>query len=327
MKKIFAWKERGYWCGQKLVPISAIPHLKEAVGSNQSFATVQTYDDNGGVMFCPVYADLDGKDPKQAQFDAQYITYLITQMTNVIPDIYYSGNKGYHIIIPYKIEHPQCHLIAKHFFQYLCMELPSLDKSVYRTQALLRLPGSPASRPGYYKIQITHCELMTMTYNQIEELAKVPRIGVINEFDASNLNDEFLAIIEEGKRRVPTFNGSLVSYLGDLGEEMTPCLARILEEPPEIGMRNKVVFLLGRLFKKCGFTAAQTVELLLSKPHFQDFEKERGVSSVINSLFKNGKPSVIGCKTGGDADLMRHYCDPFCHFNEDSFDLFGKKTG
>lgn len=327
MYKFFAWQERGFWRGQKLVKVSSIPSMKKAVGGLQSFASLQTYSADGEVMFCPVYADLDGKDPKQAQHDAQYIVYLLGEMTNLIPDIYYSGNKGYHIIIPHKIEHPQCHLVAKHFYDYLAKDLRTLDKSVYRSQALLRLPGSPASRPGYFKTQITKDELMGLSHDAIADLAKVERIGQINECDTSKINDEFLAVIEEGKHRVPTWHGQpLQSYLGELGNEMTPCLVRMLEEPTDQGARNKTVYLLGRVFKKCGITEAQAIEMITSKPHWQSFEdSDRGVTSAIKSLYKSSKPPVIGCRTGADAELMQALCDPFCHFNKTHFSLINEK--
>lgn len=272
-------------------------------------------------MFCPVYADLDGKDPKLAQCDARYIVHLIGEMTNLIPDIYYSGNKGYHIIIPHKIEHPQCHLVAKHFFEYLALGLTTLDKSVYRSQALLRLPGSPASRPGFYKVQISRQELMTLSPGDIAELARTPRIGTIDECDMAQINDEFLAVIDAGIKKIPKWDQqSVTGYLSSLGEELTPCLLTMLEKPPTEGTRNKVVFLLGRLFKKCGFTEKETLELLLSKPHFQDFEREgRGVTSVIHSLYLSVKNSVIGCKIGADAELMQSHCDVFCHYNTEPF--------
>lgn len=301
--------------------------MKVAVGNCPSFASLQTYDAMGNTMFCPVYADLDGKDPKKAQDDAQYIVYLIGEMTNLIPDIYYSGNKGYHIIIPHKIEHPQCHLVAKHFFEYLAMDIPTLDKRVYRTQSLLRLPGSPASRPGYFKVQITKQELMGLSHEGIAELGRAPRIGSIDECDLSKLNDEFLEVIEAGKRKIPVYQGQAFSeFLKDLGEEMTPCLAKMIETPPQTGVRNQTVLLLARLFKKCGFTEQATLELLLQRQHFADYEgSERGVSKVLSSLFKSNRPSVIGCKMGNDAALMKSFCDPLCWFNEEHLDLRFKK--
>lgn len=321
--KYFAWQERGYWRGQKLVPISSIPAMRQAVGQSPTFASLQTYNEAGDVMFCPVYADLDGKDPGRALEDARYIVHLIGEMTNLIPDIYYSGNKGYHIIIPYRIDHPQCHLVAKHFFEYLAKGLTTIDKSVYRSQALLRLPGSPASRPGYFKTQISRAELANLSHGDIADLARVPRIGVIDECDMAQINDEFLAVIAEGIRRIPVWNGQSVSgYLSSLGEEMTPCLVTMLETNPQPGLRNKTVYLLGRVFKKCGFTEQATQELLLTKPHFADFENtERGVSSALRSLFRSSKPVVIGCKNGSDAELMRSFCDDLCHWNDTPFSL------
>lgn len=322
--KVFAWQFNGYWCGQKLVPVTAISSLKFQLKDRPTFASLQTYDEQGNVLHCPVYADLDGKDPVKAQEDAQYLVHLLGDMTNIVPDIYYSGNKGYHIIIPYRIVHEHCHLIAKYFFEYMAMGVKTLDKAVYRTQSMLRLPGSPASRPGFFKIQITRKELMSLKHKDIEELARVPRIGQIDEFDIEKLNDDFFEAIEMAKNKIPKWDGKNIDgYLADIGQEMTPCLEEMLTTEPEVGTRNQIVYLLGRLFKMCGFTEADTLSLLTTYQHWQDYERaERGVSRTLSSLWRNGKPSAIGCKTGRDADLMQSYCSPLCKFNETSAFVF-----
>ncbi len=317
--KIFAWQSSGYWCGQKLVPVSAIRTLKNQLSDCPTFASIQTYDQHGKTMYCPLYADLDGKDPKQAHFDAQYIVSLVGEMTNIVPDIYYSGNKGYHVIIPYRIEHEQCHLVAKHFFEYLAEDIPTLDGRVYRSQSLLRLPGSPASRPGYFKVQITKKELMSLSHDSITDLAKAPRIGDINEFDHEKLNQDFFDVIEAGKSKVPVYrNQQLAEYISDIGQEMTPCLKKMLENPSPTGKRNQTVYLLARLFKKCGLAEQDALSLLTTHTHWLDYEKEeRGVSKVLSSLYKSPKQVMIGCRMGQDAELMKAHCDQLCWFNED----------
>lgn len=328
--KFFGWQvEKGYWRGQKLVPLSAVASMRQTLSDRPTFASVQTYDEQANVMFCPLYADLDGQDPKQALFDAQYIVYLLGEMSNIVPDIYYSGNRGYHIIVPYLIEHPQCHLVAKHFFEHLAAGITSLDRRVYRTQAMLRLPNSPASRPGYYKVQLTKSELMTMTPPAIAELAKMPRVGRISEYDGAQVNDEFLGMIAEGIRRIPRYTGQvLAEYMRELGDELTPCLVRILEEGAGKGQRNQGALLLGRMLKKCGFTQGAATEMLLHRKPWQDFEDdERGVSRCFKSLWQSNRMSVIGCKVGSDASLMQSFCDPMCWFNEEKFEFSFRGKG
>lgn len=327
--KFFAWiDQRGYMCGQKLVPLRAVASMRQTLQGLQTFATVQTYDSDGAAMYCPLYADLDG-EPAQALYDAQYIVYLLGEMTNVIPDIYYTGNKGYHIVIPHKVEGTHCHLVAKHFFNYLAAAIPTLDQRVYTEHRLFRLPNSAASRPGYFKIQLTKRELMGLTPQQIEQMAEAPRQDQINEYDGSQLNDEFFRVLKTGVEKIPRWAGEeYVQYATSLGEEMTPCMARMIETPPEKGTRNQTVALIARLMKKSGLSLADTSALLLSKPHFADFEREeRGVSQAVSGIYKSKRPAVLGCKIGNDASLMKKFCDPICWFNEEKLAIsFGKKV-
>lgn len=329
MFKIFAWVDRaGHWCGQKLVDVRAIPRLRESLGMVPTFATVQTYNEDGDVLFCPLYADFDCKqDPSRAMADARYVVYLLGEMSNVVPDIYYSGGKGFHLLIPYRVEHGSGHLVAKNFFQSLASTLPTLDPSVYRTQALLRLPNSPGSRPGKWKIQLTRHELMTLSMPEIEELGSRPR-QPFNEFDAAKINDEFLSYVEAAKMAVPKFQPASLS--GGTDEPVTPCIERLFLTPPDVGQRNHVVMLLARSFRLRGISEGDAVSAMLALPHWEELEREeRGmVRKTFRSVYQSRRPSMVGCKTGFSADLMRQFCDPFCWFNEKPQEFrIGKRVG
>ena len=315
--KYFAWRDRrGYMCGQKLVPMQALASMRRTLTDHEVFASVQTYDEAGLPLYCPLYADLDG-NAKQALFDAQYIVYLLGEMTNVVPDIYYSGNRGYHIIVPFKVDGPHCHLVAGHFFKYLANDIPTLDRRVYTERRLLRLPNSVASRPGYFKVQISRDELMGCTPEQITELGRAPR-PVLNECDTSKLNQEFMDVIAAGNQAIPRWAGQdVVEYATTLGEELTPCMVRMLNREPDKGERNQTVCLIARLFKKSGLTEQEVLENLLSRPHSTSFEQEEhGVSNAVRGIYRSRRPAVLGCKMGNDAALMKRFCDPLCWFND-----------
>lgn len=319
MLKYFCWKdEKGYFCGQKLVSLGAVNSLRRAVADRQHFATIQTYDKDGDVLFSPLYADLDHINPDVALADARYIVHLISEMTNLIPDIYFSGNKGFHLIIPYKIEGSLGHWISRYFFEYLSKDLPSLDRKVYRDKAMFRLPNSPASKPGYFKVKLTKTELMKLTMDQIREIGTKPRDQVINECDMAQINDEFLAVIEDGKRNLPVYKSEHIERLsGSMREEMTFCIQSMLSRPADEGERNRICQLLARFMRKCGTSIEDSLELMYKHEHWKTYEHdERGVSKVFRSIWQSRREPMIGCKNGRDSDLMKSHCHQLCWFNE-----------
>lgn len=319
MHKYFCYKdERGYFCGQKLVSIAALNGLRVALHDRQHFATIQTYDAIGNQLFCPLYADLDHADPSVSLADARYIVYLLQEMTNLIPDIYFSGNKGFHIIIPTKIEGQNPHLIARYFFEYLAKSLVSLDKNVYRNKSMFRLPNSPASKEGYYKVKISRKELMTKSIEEIRELAVKPRKEVINECDISQINDEFLGILEDARNNLPVYQREHLAHVsGELAEEMTFCIQAMIKNPADSGERNRVCQLLARFFKKCGVSIEDALEIMYKEPHWKSYEDtDQGVAKVFRSIWNSKRIPMVGCKTGTDSDLMKQHCDSLCWFNE-----------
>lgn len=328
LKKYFAWIDRaGWWCGQKLVDVRVIPALRKSLGSLPNFATVQTYDDGGKVLYCPLYADFDCKaDPAKSLADARYVVYLLGEMSNVTPDIYYSGGKGFHIIMPFKLEGELGHLVAKHFFEHLASDLPTLDRSVYRTQAMLRLPNSPGSRPGKYKVQLTRHELMTLSMSEIEELGSRPR-RPFSEWDESQINDEFLSLVTAGYKALPK---NTIMLPVDSDEPMTPCLSVMLTTAPMEGERNQTAVLLARAFRIRGVPESETLSLILAHHHWAEIDKtERGmVTKAVRSVYHSRRESRVGCKVGRDAHLMQKFCDPFCWFNEKPTEFrLGKSAG
>jgi hypothetical protein len=326
--KYFAWIEGEHWHCQELISEPQIRGLLSSLRSrHQCFCTIQNYDANGNIVSCPIYVDLDG-DPEEALADTRYAVYVIEQNLNVTPWIYYSGNKGYHLIIPHDIAHPLAHLIVKHIALNIG-SLPTVDKTVYRPRAMLRVNGSRASKVGRFKTQLTRAELFDMTPDKIEKISYQNRMIPLPEIDTAKMTDTdaWEKMVSEAIANLPTFKtvDAITLHAADAAEEMTPCLKSILTQaPPDNRGWNQRIFLLGRFFKRCGIDQDSAVKIFLAQPHFAELDKKEGYAAIrgrMKSLYNSRRAPVLGCKNSDDRDLMKTYCDPWCHFNSSIPDI------
>ena len=151
--------------------------------STDCYATVQHFINSvpkaNEKSLCDFYVDIDSKDLTQAKQSAIKVVDFITNNFSASPDIYFSGNKGFHVII----EHERFlkkdnfrndwHLIFKYIISQL--EINCVDISVYSCRRQIRLNNTLNSKSGLYKIGITEEELRTMSIGEIKLLAVNPR--------------------------------------------------------------------------------------------------------------------------------------------------------
>lgn len=173
------------------------------------FATVQRYANSskvdGEAFIAPLYFDLDyDADPTVAQADAVKIVNFFTQELDTKDTdihIYFSGNKGFHILIDERAlgikPRPDLHRAYKHLAGYLryrlgttetveddngkpverTVPLRSLDMVVYTVKRMLRLPYSRHQKTGLYKIELSREELSVLSLDEIKDRAKTGSVS------------------------------------------------------------------------------------------------------------------------------------------------------
>lgn len=313
--KIFTWKEGKYWSERQLLPISQIVVILKALEwRKECFASIQTYDEFGNAQFCPLYFDFDGK-PDVVHKEVIHFVEALDFNLGITPKIYFSGNKGFHIIIDYMVKHPQCHLLVKNFADEL-VSLKTLDQTIYRTQSLLRIPGSPGSAPGYYKIPLTKMELFNLTFGQIKDLATARRPELPSSLEGVD-TEAMEAWLIKAVEALPVLNLSNLREYGSVDKEITPCIQTILTVSQGAGQRNSYVHILARFFKLCGLDLQATEALFMEHEHWRDYEaSERGVTPVLRNVFYSRASNFIGCRSNSTySEIMRNHCENDCHFS------------
>jgi KaiC/GvpD/RAD55 family RecA-like ATPase len=144
-----------------------------------------TIKDHKGKHFCPyILIDVDNEtDLNESKARALEIITRLQSEYDLSPEdlsIYFSGNKGFHIVININSfgspePHEEMGLLIKLVVAELCGPL-KYDVVIYENHRLMRVDNSLHGKSGLYKIQISYSELFSLTIEEIKALASRPRI-------------------------------------------------------------------------------------------------------------------------------------------------------
>ena len=254
----------------------------------EAFATIQDYDADGNTVGCPLYFDIDSPSLYDAYNDMQTI---VSEYDNAM--VWFSGSKGFHVIVPVYIRHPRCHEIAG----MMAKELPvDVDPIVYRTRSMWRCEG---------------------TYNPKGETLDqmLVRARERNSYAGKRTMEDIPpGVLDELVDQLPTYSVT-ARVKTDFEKDITPCIRRLweMDQPPE-GQRHSVAYIMARHCHRSGLTQDEAVRVF-STHHFWSTVKPRDYEKIIASVYRTGRDS-IGCVNGRDADMLRQYCSDNCKYNE-----------
>lgn len=130
-----------------------------------------------------LWFDFDSTDLNIAKTDTNELVTRLLKLNIQSEDIqiYFSGNKGFNVIIDLKkeITPKQARSLA---VNKLGAGLDSLDTTLYDAVQILRIPATKHQVSGLYKIPLTISEFQTLTIDQIKDKAK-NLDNITNEFN------------------------------------------------------------------------------------------------------------------------------------------------
>jgi len=138
-----------------------------------------------------IWFDLDSDDGgEQARLDSIELVHRLLKCFPIEAiDVYYSGNKGIHIILKHDKELTRSEVEA--ITQKFSSGLTSFDSSLYDQNQILRVPNTKHEKSGLYKIQITPEELETLSIDKIREIARNNRAPTYST-DIVKISDDLL---------------------------------------------------------------------------------------------------------------------------------------
>lgn len=275
--------------------------LKEFDWKYQVFYSIQNYDANGGLVSCPMYFDFDAKTMTldEVQEEVRDFVRMIELVYKVTPHIHFSGRRGFHVTIPYLITHKRAHEILMTFAGSSLFRIyRSLDASVYSSMRQWRIPGSPSSVPGMFKVPLTSQELFTLSVGEIKEKAKVkPYPRLLDECDVAKIDEDvLLEQIAWAEKKLPNFNETYRSSTKKLSfqHDMTPCLYHMITHECPEGERHNVLFVLGRFMYLCGFDMTYAIDVLCQQEHWKNYHaSSHDMESTFKSIWKSKKKLAL----------------------------------
>jgi len=312
------WNRFNLW---KLLSEKQIESLKITLAKDnkefETFTTIQTYDNKGNCIYCPIYADFDSTNLLSASEDTlSFVDFFIREL-GMMPKIYFSGNKGFHVIVPAIIVDVNCHSIIEFMLRKLFeTRLETIDWRVYTARRMFRDVGSYNRGGEKFKIEINYKDLFSI--ENVRSMAYIPRETGNNLKFIHATDDKFYGLISEARnslKAIETNNGNH-HYL----DEMTPCIKHISTNEITNGYRNTVTYILARYYRNQNISADKAVtEICKNKSLGLKY-----IEPVVRSTYK-APPKPIGCKNGRYGPYLKQFCSRFCMFHDNPIKLFDRK--
>lgn len=221
--------------------------------------------------------------------------------TNMI-EIFFSGNKGFHIIIPYEIlgiePDKDLNLKNKILAQLVAAQCKSthIDMGIYDRRRLFRIPNTINGKSGLYKVPLTYSQLTSFTLDDIIDWAMRPReSGVIEPRFIQKSAEHYHQMQQHVERKAHREKKPI--QIPQKRRKLLPCVVEILKTGISQGMRNNTAVALASSLMQSGVKRGETEDILLAwnednDPPLSEAEITATVSSAYRSL---GNGMGYGC--------------------------------
>lgn len=217
--------------------------------------------------------------------------------------IFFSGKKGIHLVVPAEIFGIQPHTDLNMIFKSIAVDLNKLvsngtiDTGIYDRVRLFRVPNSLHPNTGLYKIQITYDELRNRSLDELKVLAREPRKPLVQKrqflSQANRLYNDYIRTWDDEQRR----KAASQRQRGDGKLNfMPPCIEHLLNTPvPEtVGQRNNKCAVLASYYMQSGASQEEAVDALIQwssqycQPALPASEIRRTAASIYRSERRYG---------------------------------------
>lgn len=233
--------------------------------------------------------------------------------------IYFSGKKGFHLIIPWQYLNIEPHPNLDKIFKWIAEDLheqsinKTLDLVVYEKRRLYRLENSIHQDTGLYKIPLQYSEAVDCSIEELKKLAsknrylsyQKPHIIVSAQQQYEKYVKEFEEFISK-KQAFPTdFKRTPIEHVPDY-------VKRLIEEGPIQGQRNETAAALTSFWKNQGLEKEEIFENL--KEWNNNALPDRELKTTMNSILKRDLNYGLGrlkSLSNGELETDRFKRDKF----------------
>ena len=272
-----------------------------------TYSTIYEYDDvnqDTANYRAPLYIDLDAdnleRDFEKLKRDVLLIMRKIKttfKLDDNNIELYFSGSKGFHIIIPYQIFGLDFDKGIDAIYKLIAIELKSytitksVDTKIYEHKRLFREVNSINSKTGLHKVGIKLNDLRVMNYLDLTEYASEerPLLETNKEYKPES-RQAFDIFVEDIKNRQKRSINHRVARNMLANKELLPCVKYILQNGAIKGGRNNTAMALASaLYQRDSSNEEKILDIMKqwNETKLDEPLSDRELENTVKSAYKN----------------------------------------
>lgn len=299
-------KVNGVFKRNILIESSKKEEMLKKYDFTDTYSTVYSYDNKNqdlANIVAPLYIDLDindlEKDYDKLRKDVLLLIRKLRTVFHLQEDniqIFFSGSKGYHIIIPYEVFGIEPSKDLNDRYKLIVTELKSytitksIDTRIYDSKRLFREPNTINTKTGLYKVYMTIDQVRDFSYDDLINRARTPQATVEPNKEYNPKADEALnAMVNELKeRQKKTINHKVARQMLQ-NKELLPCVKYILQNGAQKGGRNNTAMALASALFQRNEDRAYVEQIMdtWNRTKLDEPLPERELELTVRSAFNN----------------------------------------
>ena len=296
--------------------IKEVEKIRKKFNNIDVYSTLYQYQDdkeqNESDLSGPLYLDMDAPLNNEEDFK-KLLSDLKMVLTHLENDygikknevrIYFSGSKGFHIIIPSIVFSIPPTKLLNQYYKAIAQELNEftlfkfIDTTIYDNKRLIRLINSINGKTGLYKVPVPYTMLDDLTFETIKEYASSPKRefykpASFHEKASNKLISLLAKINRENKEKIKRRKKVDFNNL-----KFPPCICNIFVDGATKGFRNNTAIILSSAIYQQGIDYEEGLAIVLNwnaeknDPPLSDREIENTCKSAF-SFTESGR--AYGC--------------------------------
>ena len=241
--------------------------------------------------------------------------------------LYFSGSKGFHILISDKIFGFEPNRDINKKFKKIALYIKSytitkcIDTKIYDNRRLFRVPNTINSKTGLYKVYIPYNKLFkkqpdgctkAMTYDELKEYASSPKQKKIvlykyNQKARAKFDKLVETIEQQERKKVDTKLAQ--EYIRK--RKLLPCVEYVLQNGATNGQRNNTTVALANSLFQIGESLEDVRETITEWNNTKNEEPlpQSEINATVFSAYQNSRNNMFyGCSTFKDLDVCVKGC-------------------
>ena len=294
--------------------IPAMRKQKKNIGLYRSAFMYDNMDPYNSSLFGNLFMDFDSEeDLDKAREDLLFVIWKmhLTSGFNLPIEafhIYFSGKKGFHLLIPWQYLDIQPHPALDRIFRFIAEDLheacihQTIDLVIYEKRRLYRMENTIHQGTGLYKIPLQYEEAAKLSMTEIQDLAKTNRyIRYPTPALMPQAAEHYHKYVREYESYVKDRTRFQSKRVSEPLEIVPEYVEKLIAEGPVVGQRNETAAALTSFWKNQGFEREDILAHLLQWNNGSLSERELEIT-MDSILKRNLNYSMTRLKSLAEGD-------------------------